>query len=240
MEDIKSQILKAIESGDYEISIEEPNNITQCTKYDGTVFYKMQGDDVKFGCHPGYCYVHILDLTYSFTCDLETGKWDSNCDLEDEEDVIAAIENIDGVISGEHYDSYSYMDIYYAANPDAPEGDFYGDWSDDMPTEIDDLGWNDVYIDIEYKTSDSDDAETHELECTICDQKLYDLFIHLKDHKDFEKGITLSHTDIKEFDEELFNVIMEQIKEDIEEGNHQNNISFQVSISADTIESQLG
>ena len=42
MEDIKNQILKAIQEGEFDVSIEEPNNITQCTKYDGTVFYKMQ------------------------------------------------------------------------------------------------------------------------------------------------------------------------------------------------------
>ena len=95
-------------------------------------------------------------------------------------------------------------------------------------------------IDIEYKISDSDDAETRQLECTICDQKLYDLYVYLHDREDFEEGILLSHTDIKEFDEELFNVIMEQIIEDTEEGNNPNSISFQVSISADTIESQLG
>lgn len=238
MEDIKSQILQAIENGDYEVSIEEPNNITQCTKYDGTVFYKMQGDDVKFGCHPGYCHVDILD--YTFKCDLETGDWEGDEELIEDEDIINAIENIDDVISGEHYDTDSYMTIYYAANPDAPEGDVYGDWSDDMPTEIDDLGWNDVYIDIEYRTSDSYDAETHELECTICDQKLYDLYVYLHDREDFEEGILLSHTDIKEFDEELFNDIREQIIDDIDEGANQNNISFQISISAYTIESQLG
>lgn len=238
MEDIKNQILKAIQEGEFEVSIEEPNNISQCTKYDGTVFYKMQGDDVKFGCHPGYCYVDILD--YRFTCDLETGDWEGDDELIDDEDIINAIEDIDGVISGEHYDTDSYMSIYYAANPDAPEGDVYGDWSDDMPTEIDDLGWNDVYIDIEYKTSDSDDAETRQLECTICDQKLYDLYVYLHDREDFEDGILLSHTDIKEFDEELFNDIMEQIIDDIDEGANQDAIIFHINISADTIESQLG
>ena len=238
MEDIKSQILKAIENGDYEITIEEPNNITQCTKYDGTVFYKMEGDDAKFGCHPGYCFVDILD--YTFKCDLETGDWTGHSELIEDEEIINAIEDIDGVIYGEHYDTDSYMSIYYAANPDAPEGNVYGDWSDDMPTEVDDLGWNDVYIDIEYKKSDSTDAEANELECTINDQKLYDLYVELKGHKDYVKGVILTHNDIKEFDEELFNVIMEQIIDDLEEGEDQNNISFQIIVSADTIESQLG
>ena len=236
MEDLKLQILKAIENGDYEVSIEEPNNIIKCTKYDGTVFYKMQDDDVKFGCHPGYCYVDILD--YRFTCDLSTGDWDGEEELIDDEDIINAIEKIDGVISGEHYDGYSYLEIYYAANPDAQDGELYGDG--EGPIDIDDLGWNDVYLEVDYKTSDSDDAETHELECTICDQKLYDLYVHLHDHENFEKGVVLSHTDIQEFDEELFNVIMEQITEDIDEGENPNNISFRINISADTIESQLG
>lgn len=236
MEDLKLQILKAIENGDYEVSIEEPNNIIKCTKYDGTVFYKMQDDDVKFGCHPGYCYVDILD--YRFTCDLSTGDWDGEEELIDDEDIINAIEKIDGVISGEHYDGYSYLEIYYAANPDAHDGELYGDG--EGPIDIDDLGWNDVYLEVDYKTSDSDDAETHELECTICDQKLYDLYVHLHDHENFEKGVVLSHTDIQEFDEELFNVIMEQITEDIDEGENPNNISFRINISADTIESQLG
>jgi hypothetical protein len=97
-----------------------------------------------------------------------------------------------------------------------------------------------VYIDIQYKTSDSDDAETHELECTISDQQLYDLYVELKDHEDFEKGVILTHSYIKEFDEELFNDIMEQIMHDIEEGENQTAIIFQINISADLIESQLG
>lgn len=236
MEDLKLQILKAIENGDYDVSIEEPNNIIKCTKYDGTVFYKMQDDDVKFGCHPGYCYVDILD--YRFTCDLSTGDWDGEDELINDEDIINAIEQIDGVICGEHYDGYSYLEIYYAANPDAQDGELYGDG--EGPIDIDDLGWNDVYLEVDYKTSDSDDAETHELECTICDQKLYDLYVRLHDHENFEKGVVLSHTDIQEFDEELFNVIMEQITEDIDEGENPNNISFRINISADTIESQLG
>ena len=97
-----------------------------------------------------------------------------------------------------------------------------------------------MYINIGYKTSDSDDAETHELECTICDQKLYDLYVYLHDREDFEEGILLSHTDIKEFDEELFNDIREQIIDDIDEGADLNAIIFHINISADTIESQLG
>ena len=236
MEDLKLQILKAIETGDYVVSIEEPNNITQCTKYDGTVFYKLREDDVKFGCHPGYCHVNFDE--YEFSCDLATGDWTLNDENIEDKEVISILEGIDSVIYGEHYDGYSYLDIYYAANPDTEEGELYGDG--EGPVDIEELGWNDVSINIGYKTSDSDDTETHELGCTICDQKLYDLFVHLKDHEDFKKGVTLSHTDIKKFDEELFNVIMEQIIEDTEEGNNQNSISFQVSISADTIESQLG
>jgi hypothetical protein len=64
--------------------------------------------------------------------------------------------------------------------------------------------------------------------------------VHLHDHENFEKGVVLSQTDIQEFDKELFNVIMEQITEDIDEGENPNNISFRINISADTIESQLG
>lgn len=236
MEDLKLEILKAIENGNYEVSFEEPNNIIQCTKYDGTVFYKMRDDDAKFGCHPGYCHVDILD--YTFTCDLGTGDWDGDEELIDDEDIINAIESIDGVIYGEHYDGYSYLEIYYAANPDAQDGELYGDG--EGPVDIDDLGWNDVYIEVEYKTSDSDSAEIHELECTISDQKLYDLYVEFNDHKDFEKGFILTHNDIREFDEELFNVIMEQIVEDIEDGENHDDISFQINFSVDTVESQLG
>ena len=236
MDNIKSYILNAIQEGNYQVKIEEPNNVICCKKYDGTVFYKLREDDVKFGCHPGYCYVEFDE--YQFTCDLETGEWTLDDEIVDDEEIIAAIKSIDGVIYGEHYDGFSYLEIYYAANPDAEEGELYCD--DESPVDIDELGWNDAYIEVKYKVSESDGAKTQGLECTICDQKLYDLYVHLHDHEDFDKGVILSHTDIKEFDEELYNEIMEQIKDDINEGANQNNISFQISISAYTIESQLG
>ena len=110
MDNIKSYILNAIQEGNYQVKIEEPNNVICCKKYDGTVFYKLREDDVKFGCHPGYCYVEFDE--YQFTCDLETGEWTLDDEIVDDEEIIAAIKSIDGVIYGEHYDGFSYLEIY--------------------------------------------------------------------------------------------------------------------------------
>jgi hypothetical protein len=225
---IKKQILDAIDRGEYEVSIEGPNNIAERTKYDGSVYYFMYGDDAGFGTHPGYCTVSILN--YTFTCDLETGDWDDDCDLGDDiDDIIEAIEGLDGVIYGEHYDTESYMDIYYAANPDAPEGVAYGDWSDDLPKDIDDLGYDDAYIDVKYGNK--------EVECTITDQQLYDLYLHVCDEDNFNEGIELSSDEIKECFEEIHKTILEQISENEEETD---TISYAIAITPHTFEWQLG
>lgn len=229
---LKQQILEAIQNGDYEISIEEPNNISERTKYDGSIYYVLHGDDVKFGACAGYCHVYIGE--HEFTCNLDDGEWESSCNLEDDEDIIVAIESIDGVISGSHMGNDEYMDIYYAANPNAPEGPAYGDDDSDMPKDPDDLGWDDAYIDVVYVNKDGED----ELECIISDQQLYYLYQLTPDGDAFNGEFFICDNDIKDYDEDTFITIKNQIVD--EENNDETTVKFKVRVTPDTFESQLG
>lgn len=133
----KAAVLEAIRKGEYEVQIEEPNNIMRRTHPDGTDFYYLRGDDIKFGVSAGSCTVTVEGI--EFTCELDWGEWSGDDDefLADEE-VMDAIEGIDGVICGEHHSDDEYIAIYEAANNCTVE-EYYGCWEDDIPMDADDM-----------------------------------------------------------------------------------------------------
>ena len=67
------EIITAIKQGDYKLTFEEPNNIKICTARDGSEYYRIIEDDVKFGVYGGSSVVTVLDNV--FYCDLGTGDW---------------------------------------------------------------------------------------------------------------------------------------------------------------------
>ena len=69
---------------------------------DGSLFYVLRGDDIKFGVWAGSCRGTIEGIAFEF--DLNYGDWSSgDTELLEDSEVIDAIEYIDGVISGEHH-----------------------------------------------------------------------------------------------------------------------------------------
>lgn len=133
----KAAVLEAIRKGEYEVQIEEPNNIMHRRHPDGTDFYVLRGDDIKFGVSAGSCSVTVEDIT--FTCELDWGEWSGDDEelLEDGE-VMDAIGRIDGVICGEHHTDDEYISIFEAANG-FPVEEYYGCWEDDIPMDADDM-----------------------------------------------------------------------------------------------------
>ena len=130
-DNLKEDLIKALRSSDYEVEIQEPNNVILREKDDGSCFLVMRGDDAKFGVMCGCCIVSILG--HSFTCDFNYGEWsaedDEDCWLLEEEDFINALESADGVISGEQTDLDSQAMVYCRAN-NLPN-DLPAYWEDD-------------------------------------------------------------------------------------------------------------
>ena len=222
----KTLVLKAIKNGDYNIEIEEPNNVEQYTKSDGTVYYRLRGDDAKFGCHPGYCTVYLMDYEYSFRCDLGTGEWESNCDLEDDKEIIDAIECLDDVLCGEHYDTDSYMSVYFAANPDAPDG----------PVLFEDEDFDDEE-DYAYKTSieatytfdeNLPDSEWKEITCYIHDDNYNVLQTQMNDEEDTDGIIEILSEDLKAFNPDIFEEVEEQILDKVGDYSKRKSLRFKL------------
>ena len=136
-EERKDAILNAIRRGDYEIEIEEPNNIICRMHPDGSLFYVLRGDDIKFGVWAGSCRVTIEGI--AFDCDLNYGDWSSDdAELLEDSEVLDAIESIDGVICGEHHSDDELISIYEAANKCKVE-EYYGCWEDNIPPDASDI-----------------------------------------------------------------------------------------------------
>lgn len=134
MEKIQGKILQAIKDGNYEISYEEPNCVSERTALDGRKYLFVSGDDVRFGADAGSCTVKILD--YSCTCSLSTGEWDGDEQLIDDETVLDAIMDIDKMYYGILDDDYSIASFYCFVNglDDLP---CYNCYSDEMPVDAD-------------------------------------------------------------------------------------------------------
>lgn len=142
----KEAILEAITRKDYEISIDEPNNLSVRKHADGTeyiVVYDM--DSAKSSTYFGECTLYVAE--HSFTCNLEYGEWGSDVDelLEDDE-VMDAIMGIDGMLYGEMTDMDSQVEVYNAANGTNIE-EYYWCEDDECPMDpdymnsLDDFNW---------------------------------------------------------------------------------------------------
>ena len=151
------EIINAIKEGKYKVSFDVSNNIRECTAPDGRTFYKIVDmDDAQSSNDYGTCYVDVNG--YSFSCDLETGEYESDFfdDIEDEytledgtivdrddliEEVIDAFDDTDDIYFGVYKDIDAQMEIfakiYKIENPE-----YYSRWDGDCPVDIYD-DWND-------------------------------------------------------------------------------------------------
>ena len=134
----KAAIFKAIEDEDYTVSIEEPNNVEVRSHRDGSEYlYICDMDDARSSTDFGSCTVEIADFT--FTNDFSEGVW--SCDEEElleEEDIIEAIEGLDGVLCGEYTSVEDQAYVFNRANgTDIDEYYWYED--SDCPADPDEM-----------------------------------------------------------------------------------------------------
>lgn len=210
----KELVLKAIKDGEYEVEIEEPNNVRYCERYDGTPFYIMVGDDIKFGVWAGACSVTVRD--HRFTCDLNYGDWSGDDDLLDQE-LIDALEAIDGVLCGEHLETDAQWEVYAAANGITEKIPYFWCEDDERFKDVERLDWYDEYITFHYAAEGEE--EWHELEACVNCQDVYDVYKALKENSptELESGsdIILGGDEIKAASEDLFMALLEAVGDEL-------------------------
>ena len=136
---LKKSLIDALKSSNYEVYIEEPNNVDLCTDKEGSKYLLIRGDDAKFGVSYGECTVTILG--HAFTCDLEWGEWSADEEedswLLDDYKFIKVLESADGVISGCQTDPDEQGMVYCRANGISENLPAYMYDSDDLPEDED-------------------------------------------------------------------------------------------------------
>jgi len=245
-----TKIIAAIKAGEYKLSFEEPNNISVCTKYDGTKFYLLSDDDIKFGVSGGCSIVSVQET--DFYCNLGTGEWFidevDNGELLEDQDLIKALESIPDILKGEMLSPDEQMEVYFRANPDAEDLDYYWCEDEDKPKDIENLGWDDVEIPVNYSVNDcsNDIEEWEEMECTINDSDLYSLYLLVKliqksDTPFLNKKIVeIASEQLNDHNVELYNCIIDQIADNIDYSNEEgSNIRFYIPLNIDVFEDNL-
>ena len=134
---LKKSLIDALKNSNYEVYIEEPNNVELCTGKDGSKYLLIRGDDAKFGVYYGNCTVTILG--HAFTCELEWGEWSADDEedswLVDDGEFIDELESAEGVISGSQTDPDEQGFVYCRANGISEDLPAY--MYDDLPNDED-------------------------------------------------------------------------------------------------------
>lgn len=168
IEKARRDILEAIRNKDYEVSIEGPNNVDARKRRDGSEYlYIYDMDGVKSSTLFGSCTVEIAG--YTFTNDFFEGTWTCDeDDLLDDDEIIEALEGIDGVLCGQYIYPEDQAVVYNAANGTNIE-DYYWCEDDECPMDIDEMNdldsfhWNtyeyedETYYLVDDEINDADD-----------------------------------------------------------------------------------
>lgn len=209
----KELVLKAIEDGEYEVEIEEPNNVRYHERYDGSPFYVMIGDDIKFGVWAGSCTVRVRE--HSFTCDLDYGEW-SGDELLDEV-IIDALEDADGVIYGEHLGTDGQWEVYAAANHITEDIPYFWCDDDECYKDVDELDRYETDLTFEFAPEGTDDWQ--EIETEVGCDLLYEVYKSLKETHASElelgRNIVLTGEVLRDISEDLYDILKDEAEEDM-------------------------
>lgn len=251
----KKEILKALTEGNYEVFIEEPNNVHVCTKYDGSTFLKIVDmDDAKSSNDFGSCTVEVCG--YSITCDLNSGEWDGDEEILEDEEIMDAITDADGVLYGEMGGTDESAEVYNKANGTNYD-EYY--WCEYAPANIndrDELECIDVDIPVSFALCLSHGAcsEWTEIDYMGDGLELYSIYKYMAENglfsKDGEDGedVEISDEDAKNIKIEhkggsLYDYIFEQVKDEAENEGFDGDFSqikYIITISSGIFEKYLG
>ncbi len=236
---LKNALIEALQNTNFDVCIEEPNNVSLREKYDGSLFLFVRGDDIKFGVYCGNCEVRILGHT--FICEFDYGEWSAGREedewLIEEEDFIEALESAEGVICGEQTDLDSQAWVYCRAN-NLPN-DIPAYWEeDDIPKSIGLMDWYDpvpgtVSILL-------NNGERTDVECDLVCESIYHLYCALKEKDLLYKTPDISSSFIKEEVPDLYQEILDDLQSNSILEEEANLFSFSFSNTKEFFESILG
>ena len=251
----KETILEAIESGNYEATFEPVNSIYEYTKYDGTKFYVLEELDDEMASNEMGTFtvnVHTDEEDHEFVYDMGSGDWEGD-DLCTDSDVIDALESIESFISYDDYDGDLQWEVYANVNHIPLETPYYFQENEDYPKDIEELGDECVEVPLRYTLHADQNASSkpYDMECTLSDQDLYDLYKLVKDQvdaitedddEDEEQFLELADEAVKKAYPDLYEAILQEIEEEAEsEGYDDEDIQphFTVCLSKQLFEENL-
>ena len=247
----KNELIKDLKDGNCDVFIEGPDNVYECTKYDGTKFLKVVDmDDARSGNDYGSCTVEIGD--YSVTCDLNSGEWEGDDELLEDEEIMDAIMGLDDVICDELRGTDGCAEAYNKAN--GTHYPYY--WCEFAPvdvTDMDELEDIEVSIPLSFAACPAGEESTKWTEYDYCSDglELYCIYQYLKANDllaNDENDIELKDEDAKNINIEsrgrsLHDMIVEQLEHShMIDGlqNHPSEIKYHLTIETTIFEEYLG
>ena len=230
------KILAALQAGNYEVEVEEPNAITRYMKYDGTPFLRLRQDDFYFESSCGRCSVRVRNSV--FICDFKDGRWYLNNKVLENIQLIAALEQADGVIAGKFDNGFALCELYAQLNDLPKDIDFCME-DDGFPLkDINEIGAGEAGVPIQYCVEEEEKENWNELNCSIDDGDLFNLYKFLKRKGQLPEEDALYElhgATVKAEFPDLYDEIIEFI-EDEEENEEKPNYKFSVFLSHDIFE----
>ena len=239
------KIIEALEAGKYNISFKEPNNIELCTKYDGSVFFKIVGDNVKFSVSGGFCIVEVLGKR--FECDLTNGDWSDENENELDDKLIETLEDTEGVISGEYMEPDEEWEIYCKATGTDKTLPYFWHEDEDCPLDIRSLGFSDFTIPCHCNElfDNKTISKSFEVDSTINDSDLYEIYKYLVkngcDFSDKNEEIEVTDEMLGMHLPSIFQSIIKQVRKiACNQGHEGKLLRFKFMINHDFLEATLG
>ena len=245
----KDAILEALESKNYEAEFEPVSCIYEYTKYDCSKYYIIEGLDDASSSDMGPFTVNVQgdDEVHEFIYDMSCGDWEGD-ELCDDADIIDALESIDEFIPYDDYNGDKQWEVYANANHIPLDTPYYFREDEDYPKDIEELGDEAVDVPLRYFISKSHGTsdEFIDMECTISDQDLYDLYQLVKEEvkatKEEEKTIELPDCEIQKADPELYEAIKQEVEEEAENEGYREDeeqVNFIVCLSKELFDDNL-
>ena len=142
-------VIKALNSGTYEVSTARPRGIKLCDNYRGEPFLRLIGKATSPIVSAGTCTVKVLGHT--LLCDLNTGLWTCEGEIVDAQ-LVSALESSKGVTSGSHRGGAALRQLF-ARLHNLPD-DIPFCWSEeDNWKDSEEFGWDKVQVTVMYRAS---------------------------------------------------------------------------------------
>ena len=206
------QIMSALESGKFKVTVEAPVGISEHTNFEGVRFLRLCGDGSASGIHAGSCTVHVDNHT--FVCDLNSGEWSENDEVLTLVSLIKALERAEGVYSGAHSDAFSLCELYARLNKLPSEISYC--WTDGNNLKaVDELGEGEVDITVRYTVKDEGGWDV--MDASVDDGLLFYLYRLLKQQQCLPEGedeVEVEDVEVRKQVPELYEDILAQIKDE--------------------------